>query len=265
MTHGIAGLKEQFLPTFAEAFQAAGYSVLLYDHRNWGASEGNPRNETDPIQQARDYSDAFDFAASLPEVDDTKIVYWGSSMSGGAVIHAAALDHRIAAVISQVPFVSGENLAVGLAPRAESLYAARRQVKAGNPPPLIKLFADDPTIATSGDHNAMVQDPSLVAFLEALKAGNIPWSPFVTPQTLLNLAAFEPLAFVHRIAPTPLLMVVVGNDDSSPTVSQLKAFATAYEPKTLVLLRNTGHFDPYHGTGYEDNIKAQLKFLGETL
>jgi len=106
----LAGLKEQFLPSFAERFQAAGYSVLLYDHRNWGSSDGLPRSETDPIQQSRDFSDAFDFVASLEEVDNTKIVYWGTSMSGGAVLHAAALDKRIRAVISQVPFVSGESI-----------------------------------------------------------------------------------------------------------------------------------------------------------
>lgn len=103
----LAGLKEQFCPNFAQRFQAAGYGVLLFDHRNWGASDSLPRKETNPIQTARDYSDAFDYVASLDEVDASRIVYWGTSMCGGSVLHAAAFDKRIRAVISQVPFVSG--------------------------------------------------------------------------------------------------------------------------------------------------------------
>jgi cephalosporin-C deacetylase-like acetyl esterase len=58
--------------------------------------------------QTRDYLDAFDFASALPDVDPVRIIFWGSSMSGGNAICAAALEKRVRAVIAQVPFVSGE-------------------------------------------------------------------------------------------------------------------------------------------------------------
>ncbi|KAF9771380.1 hypothetical protein IL306_010985 [Fusarium sp. DS 682] len=265
MANGLAGLKEQFLPNFAQRFQAAGYGVLLYDHRNWGASDGLPRSETNPIQTARDYSDAFDYVASLDEVDTTKIVYWGTSMGGGAVLHAAAFDKRIRAVISQAPFVSGELLGTHLAPIIGSLYTSRQQVKAGNPAPLIKIFAETPDESLQPDNNALLRDKNLFEFIKALEMENLPWAPSVTPQTLLNLLAFEPQAFIHRIAPVPLLLVCAENDISAPTFTQLKAYASAYEPKRLAILKGAGHFNPYHGKVFEENIKAQLAFLQDVI
>jgi alpha-beta hydrolase superfamily lysophospholipase len=47
---------ERFLDTFAELFEAAGLSCLVYHHPGFGASEplpGIPRLEIDPWQQVR--------------------------------------------------------------------------------------------------------------------------------------------------------------------------------------------------------------------
>ncbi|KAH7208622.1 Alpha/Beta hydrolase protein [Fusarium oxysporum] len=242
MANGLAGFKEQFCPYFAQQFQAAGYGVLLFDHRNWGASDGLPRNETNPIQTARDYSDVFDYVASLDEVDSSKVVYWGTSMCGGSVLHAAAFDKCIRAVISQVPFV-----------------------KTGKPAPLIKLFAETPEESLQPDSNALLRDENLCDFIKALDKDKLPWTPNVTPQTLLDVLAFEPLAFMHRIAPTPLLLVCAENDMCAPTFTQLKAHALAYEPKKLTILKGAGHFDSYHGKVFEENVKEQLVFLKEAI
>jgi pimeloyl-ACP methyl ester carboxylesterase len=49
-------VKEWSLDETAEAFQKAGYNVLLYDPRGIGGSEGVPRNQPDPWQYAEDIS-----------------------------------------------------------------------------------------------------------------------------------------------------------------------------------------------------------------
>lgn len=49
-------VKEMSLDETAEAFYAAGYNVLLYDCRSVGGSEGNPRNQIDPVQMSQDVS-----------------------------------------------------------------------------------------------------------------------------------------------------------------------------------------------------------------
>ena len=44
------------LPEIAEIFQARGYNVLIYDPRATGDSDGLPRGQIDPLQQAEDLS-----------------------------------------------------------------------------------------------------------------------------------------------------------------------------------------------------------------
>ncbi len=73
MAHGFAAVKEQGLDRYAEVFAAAGLGALVFDHRNFGASDGTPRQELDGVAQARDYRHAVTFARTLAEVDRDRI------------------------------------------------------------------------------------------------------------------------------------------------------------------------------------------------
>jgi pimeloyl-ACP methyl ester carboxylesterase len=78
MAHGFAAAKEMYLGRFAEVFNKAGLSVLVFDNRSFGASDGEPRQETDPWAQVRDYRHAITYASTLAEVDAARIGIWGS-------------------------------------------------------------------------------------------------------------------------------------------------------------------------------------------
>src|SRR5262249_55084876 len=84
-----------------------GLAVLLYDHRGFGASDGDPRLQVNPWVQTRGYLDAVEFAASLDGIDASRIAVWGDSFSGGVACLAATLDERIGAVVAQVPACGG--------------------------------------------------------------------------------------------------------------------------------------------------------------
>lgn len=104
MAHGFsATISGMVAEKYAEVFYEAGFAVLLYDHRNFGISGGEPRQEINKWVQARGYRDAMDFIATLPEIDPERIALWGDSLSGGEVIVVGALDERVKAVIAQVP------------------------------------------------------------------------------------------------------------------------------------------------------------------
>jgi hypothetical protein len=91
------------------------------------------------------------------------------------------------------------------------------------------------------------------------------WENHVTAQTQVHMALSEPQAVIHRISPTPLLMVVPENDITVKTSSQIAAFEKAQEPKELVLIKNAGHFEIYTGEAFEENASAQLRFLDSVL
>src|SRR6476620_1417440 len=77
MAHGYNCLKEFYLDQYAASVATAGHVVLAYDHRNFGESEGEPRQELDPWLQVRDYRNAITFAQTLDGVDGDRVGVWG--------------------------------------------------------------------------------------------------------------------------------------------------------------------------------------------
>ena len=65
MAHGFSAVKEMYLDAYAEA----GLAALVFDNRNFGASDGEPRQEIDPWAQVRDYRDAITWVRTRSEVD----------------------------------------------------------------------------------------------------------------------------------------------------------------------------------------------------
>jgi dipeptidyl aminopeptidase/acylaminoacyl peptidase len=73
MAHGYSAVKENYLDKYAEVFSAAGLGALVFDNRNFGASDGQPRQHIDPLRQIADYRDAVTYASTLSEVDESRI------------------------------------------------------------------------------------------------------------------------------------------------------------------------------------------------
>src|SRR6187399_2543491 len=69
MAGGLAVTKEPATDQFAERFHRAGYSVLAFDYRHLGESDGEPRQVLRIDEQIADWHAAITFAAALPGVD----------------------------------------------------------------------------------------------------------------------------------------------------------------------------------------------------
>src|ERR687886_120501 len=104
MAHGLSGTRRDRLGPFAERFADVGVAALVFDHRGFGDSTGEP-DHFDPALQLEDWRAAIASARSLPGVDPGRIATFGSSLGGGNSVAAAAEDQAIAAAISQVPFL----------------------------------------------------------------------------------------------------------------------------------------------------------------
>jgi uncharacterized protein len=149
MAHGFALVKEQGLDRYAEVFAAAGFASVVFDNRNLGASDGEPRQDVDPWQQARDYRSAITFAQSLPELDKKRVGIWGTSYSGAIALHVAAVDKRVKAIVVQVPGISGNEMATRLLALEQmkglraTLDAERLRLVQGEQPATIQFVAPD--------------------------------------------------------------------------------------------------------------------------
>ena len=132
MSHGWGGTKA-LLTNVASRLAAEGYLVLAFDYRGWGESAGKLvvqgdmpdrdadgivtvrareiRNVVDPIDQTVDIQRAFDFIEGEPNVDTTRLGYWGSSYSGAHAIWVAAHEPRAGCAVGQVAAADSRSLA----------------------------------------------------------------------------------------------------------------------------------------------------------
>lgn len=245
MAHGFSAVKEMYLDAYAEAFAEAGLGALVFDNRNFGASDGEPRQEIDPWAQVRDYRHAITYACTLAEVDRGRIGVWGSSYSGGHVLVVGAIDRRVKCVVSQVPLISGWR-GVSRLIRADFLAGVRAQFDqdrearfAGQPPTMMPVVAEDPLAPC-----ALPTPDSWQWFSETGRTRAPSWRNEVTLRTLEMIMEYEPGGYIERISPTPLLMIVAAGDHLAAADEAFAAYNRALEPKKLVIAPG-GHFDAY--------------------
>ena len=108
MAHGFSVLSA-WLEDFAADFAHAGFAVLVFDHRNFGDSDGEPRYGFDTLLQIRGYRDAITFLENQPGIDNQKIAAWGESASSLVVQFIGVFDDRVRAVIAFTPVCGNSN------------------------------------------------------------------------------------------------------------------------------------------------------------
>jgi fermentation-respiration switch protein FrsA (DUF1100 family) len=245
MAHGFAGTREHGLEPFAKAFAAAGLVVLLHVHRNFGVSGGEPRGDIDPWRQIADWRRMISYLEARPEVDPNRIGLWGTSYAGGHAIILGATDRRLRCVVAQVPTISGYEQGLRrVAPEAapaleETFYADERAQLRGAPPHRQAVVSSDPTVPA-----AYRSRDAIDFYLQPVPTGL--WHNEITLRSTRQARMYEPGAWIARVSPTPLLMVIAKDDRLTVADLALAAYERALEPKQLALLPG-GHFDPYLG------------------
>jgi alpha-beta hydrolase superfamily lysophospholipase len=251
MAHGLSGTRRDGLGPFAERFAAAGIAALVFDHRGFGDSGGEP-DLFDPKRQLDDWRAAIACARSLPGVDPERVATFGSSMGGGNALAAAADDARVAAAISQVPFLD----MVRQAHRSSPSVTART------------LLA-----AVRGRHLPAVGQPDEAAFINAPggAAGwrhvvaigeNSRWRNRVSSRWLLG-RPYRPGRLAAKLR-CPWL-VCVGEADRVARPGPAIAAARRAPLGELRTYPGVDHFDIYDGPEFEAVVADELAFLGRHL
>jgi fermentation-respiration switch protein FrsA (DUF1100 family) len=264
MAHGFSAVKEMGLARYAEAFAAAGFAVLVHDHRNLGGSDGAPRQEIDPWQQIRDWRDAVTWLGQQDGIDAQRLGVWGTSYAGAHAIVLGAIDRRLRCVVAQVPLTSGDANARRLT-RADLIAPVRGMFEAdriarwqGNAPGMIPIVSNDAAVP------AALPTADSWQWFNAASAQAPAWHNEVTLRSIEMYTEYEPGAYIAAVSPTPLLMVVAEDDHLALADLALQAYAQAREPKRLELLRG-GHFDAYTGAGFDRACGAAREWFVQNL
>lgn len=260
MAHGFGGVREARLDAYAERFQRAGHAALVFDYRHFGASSGEPRQLISIRRQLADWRAAIGFARSLDGVDAERIALWGTSFSGGHVLVLAARDRRIAAVISQVAFMSGPATIGTRSPR-EGLRLAAAGLRdaigalAGRDPYYV------PIVGQPGELAAMTA-PGAEAGCRALFPPDYPWRNEVAARILLATGFYLPGRQAKRLR-CPLLVQVADGDSTTPPGPAVRA--ARHAPRGELRRYPGDHFEVYVGEPFERVVADQLDFLERAL
>lgn len=99
-SHGNAEDLGNVVP-FMEQFHELGYSVLMYDYRGYGSSEGRPST----THAKQDVMAAYHWLVNEKKVAPKKIISQGRSLGGGVAVWLAA-HHPVGGVITEISFAS---------------------------------------------------------------------------------------------------------------------------------------------------------------
>src|SRR5437868_8545025 len=83
--HGFGGVKEGTPPGLSTLLAKHGYTVLTFDYRGFGASEG-PRGRLVPVEQVEDAVHALALLSQRFGLDPSRIGIYGTSFGGGIAI-----------------------------------------------------------------------------------------------------------------------------------------------------------------------------------
>ena len=245
MAHGIGAVKEMYLAPYAEAFAEAGIASLVFDYRYWGASGGEPRSRAVPNAQIEDYRNALTWLSLRDEIDESRLGVWGTSFSGGTVLHLGAYDVRVKAVVSQVGAMDVYATAVANMGRERfdgirrAAAMERKRLMAGDAPTYLALAS------APGGPPAFMVDAATADWLAAAKATAAPnLRNEIMLASLEQVLQHAPLLSVERVAPSALLLLLARDDRVVPSDLIREAFRRAGEPKRLVELPG-GHYDVY--------------------
>jgi dipeptidyl aminopeptidase/acylaminoacyl peptidase len=236
---GWLGLKDAKLYVrYHEALTEAGFGVLIFDYRGFGESGGDT-GYLSPAWQLQDLVNAVTYLTTRSDVVADAIGVFGSGGTGGgnAVLLAAA-DARIKAAVSQVPVADGRDWLHRMRSESEWLEF------------LASLEADRKLRVVEGAGRRVhpreeIMVPSAERRTTTVKSdvdGRIPTDvPLACAEEIL---AYQPLVAASGLT-TPLLVIGVEDDATTPTDHAEALYAAASGPKELIIQRHTTHYAAY--------------------
>ena len=248
-TGPLSGVKEQVTGTYADLLAEAGYVTLAFDHRNFGESEGTPRQHEDPAGKLADLRDAVSYLGTLPHVDPERIGVCGICLGGGYSLRFSAFDPRAKAAVC---IAGGYNHPLEMSEamgrdgyRAQLRHfadVAARQSATGQVEYLPAVAADGGPAVMGG------QEP--FDYYGTDRSSSPGWVNRLTALSVRELIVADLSSPADLISPTPLLLVHGRTDAYCSPEGAARVYERAGEPKDILWLATTNHIDLYDQPQY---------------
>ena len=243
-TGPFSGVKEQVTGLYAAALADRGYVTLAFDHRNFGESQGQPRQHEDASGKGRDLLDAVSYLATRPEVDAQRIGCVGICLGGGYALRHAAFDPRVRALaLVAGGFNSPADMRAGMGTDryrqvlADLAAVAAETFRTGEVPYL-------PAVAAHGSEAAMPGDEPW-AYYGTDRSASPGWVNRVTRLSIRELLTLDAMSAADFVSPTPTLIVHGTTDAYCSPEGARAVYERLAPPKDVYWLSTSNHIDLY--------------------
>lgn len=260
VSHGVGAIRQVRLSAYAEKFTAAGYAMLSFDYRHWGASGGEPRFLCSIAKQLDDTCAAIDCAAARPEIDSKRVALFGTSFGGGHAIVVGARRPDLAAIISQCTV--SDCLSVAL---SAPMTQVRQWIFAGLVDQVRAILGLSPKyikLAGAPGEKALMTKLGAEKAYEAMLDGPSPWRNLIAARLMLTLPLYRPIVHAKKVQP-PLLMIVCERDEICPAALAHRVAALASKGQAASF--EATHFGIYFGELFNAATREMVRFLDQHL
>jgi uncharacterized protein len=266
----VSSVKEQTLPHYAERFADAGYTVLTFDPRSLGESEGEPRFHYDPWLVVADYVNAAAHLMGRDDVDARRVAAVGVCMGGGYALAVSARERRLAACASiaggydlggtMQAAVGADGLAAYLRTANELHDRQRRTGEVAYIPTIARELTDEAPVA-------IMPNPEPYSYYERTSRDHAPnWSWETTAASLEPFLTFNAVSQAPLVDPTPLLIVHGTTDTALLPEKAQAAYDAATGPKELVWIETHNHIELYDQDPYVlEAVGHVLRWLDQAM
>jgi cephalosporin-C deacetylase-like acetyl esterase len=207
-------------------------------------------------RRIEDFIDSVSWLSKHPLVDPERVALWGLCFDGMIMLATAALDMRVAGVISIAPMidVTGDSdrheaiLELALADRANQLDGEE---------PMYLPLVDEDGIMPLGQVSGL-------GFFTTMEGMNLLVENRATVQSYMRGLGWSVMHLLPKIGPTPVFMLTPKLDQVFPATRQTAAFELLGEPKEQFVVPGKNHFNWMFGD-MDGVFSRQLDFLKKHL
>ena len=230
---------------------AEGWFVFGYDYVGFGKSDGK-RNRHRPLEQAQNTYDALTYMQTVPGIDPERLAIYGTSFGCANGIWVTAHDERVKCLVTSVGVTDGYEWMRSIRRPWEWLAFKDRVLKEAQK----RVVSGERTLVPNGE--IMLRDPESQRQRDMhAQAGHTFQSEERDIESAEAVMRYRPDWVVDKISPRPVLMIYAEHDNLVPPVQQLSAYEKCGEPKKLVMLPKSGHYDSYE---FRNTVTCQITY-----